>query len=145
MCNGNRHTEFKWQEKTERSKTVKRDGQLQPMVAMGVKAFPRTRREPQKRILLIPILLMIGGLLLNLAHPYFRFIGTVIALAGSLSVFLVGMVFADLWVSARRTKQIIKERQARMNDRDDAYSEEAVDGNEITGPDPFTESFDEEN
>ncbi|MFW9912388.1 MAG: hypothetical protein ACFFEU_07945 [Candidatus Thorarchaeota archaeon] len=117
---------------------------MQPMVVMGAKAFPRTQREPNKRILLIPILLMIGGLLLNLAHPYFRFIGTVIALAGSLSVFLVGMVFADLWVSARRTKQFMKERQARMNEQGDTFSEEGFDGGDITSPDPFTESFDEE-
>jgi hypothetical protein len=113
------------------------------MVAMEVKAFPRTKREPKKRILLIPIILMVGGLLLNLAHPYFRFIGTVIALTGSLTVFLVGMVFADLWVSARSTKQIMKEREARMNDQGDTSSEEGVDENDIVGPDPFSESFDE--
>jgi hypothetical protein len=115
------------------------------MVAMGAKVFPRTQREPEKRILLIPIFLIIGGLLLNLAHPYFRFIGTVIALAGSLTVFLVGMVFADLWVSARRTKQIMKERRARMDDQGDALSEEAVDEDDFIDPDPFTESFDERN
>ncbi|MFW9803240.1 MAG: hypothetical protein ACFFFC_11335 [Candidatus Thorarchaeota archaeon] len=118
---------------------------MQPMVAMGVKAFPRTQREPRKRILLIPIFLMIGGLLLNLAHPYFRFIGTVIALAGSLTVFLVGMVFADLWVSARRTRQLMKDRQARMNDQDATLPEEGVESEDISGPDPFTESFEETN
>jgi len=108
---------------------------IQLMVAMGVRAFPRTQREPKKRILLIPIFLMIGGLLLNMAHPYFRFIGTVIALAGSLSVFLVGMVFADLWVAHKRTKDIIKAREERglSSKRDEDLVE-----------DPFMEALDED-
>ncbi|MHA1962648.1 MAG: hypothetical protein ACW99U_20850 [Candidatus Thorarchaeota archaeon] len=113
------------------------------MVTMEVRAFPRTQREPRKRILLIPVILMVGGLLLNLAHPTLRFIGTIIALTGSLTVFLVGMVFADLWVSARRTKQIMKEREERMSDQGDTLTEEEVDENDIIGPDPFKESFDE--
>ncbi|MHA2209815.1 MAG: hypothetical protein ACXABV_11635 [Candidatus Thorarchaeota archaeon] len=110
---------------------------------MEARAFPRTHREPRKRILLIPIILMVGGLVLNLAHPSLRFIGTVIALTGSLTVFLVGMVFADLWVSARRTKQFMKEREARMNDQGDTLLEEGVDEDDIISPDPFKESFDE--
>ena len=113
------------------------------MVAMGVKPFPRTRREPDKRILLIPIVLMFGGLFLNFAHPSLRFIGTIIALTGSLTVFLVGMVFADLWVSARRTKRIMKERAAMMNDQGDTLSVEGIDEDDDIGPDPFEESFDE--
>ena len=113
------------------------------MVTMQARAFPRARREPQKRVLLIPVILVIGGLLLNLASPYFRFIGTVIALAGSLTVFLVGMVFADLWVSSRRTKRIMKERKARMNEQGDNLSDERFDEDDIAGPDPFNESFEE--
>ncbi|MFW9887252.1 MAG: hypothetical protein ACFFER_03670 [Candidatus Thorarchaeota archaeon] len=113
------------------------------MATMQARAFPRTRREPQKRVLLIPVILVIGGLLLNLAHPYFRFIGTVIALAGSLTVFLVGMVFADLWVSSRRTKQIMKEREAKINEESDALSEEGFDEDDNADPDPFKESFEE--
>jgi hypothetical protein len=113
------------------------------MVAMEVRAFPRTKREPRKRILLIPIILIVGGLLLILAHPYLRFIGTVIALTGSLTVFIVGMIFADLWASARRTKQIVKEREARKNEQGATLSKEGVDEDDIADADPFKESFDE--
>ena len=116
---------------------------MQSMIAMEVRAFPRTKREPRKRILLIPVILIAGGLLLILAHPYLRFIGTVIALTGSLTVFIVGMIFADLWASARRTKQIVKDRQARIKGQGDTSSKEGADENGIADPDPFKESFDE--
>ena len=46
-------------------------------------------------------------------HPDLRFIGSIIAMTGVLTIFLVGMVFADLWAASRRTKDIIKAREAR--------------------------------
>ena len=79
---------------------------------MSVRAFPRTRDSPQKRILLIPVLLIFGGLLM-MQVQYLAFIGSVVSLAGALSVFLVGMVYADLWAAHRRTRDIIKAREAR--------------------------------
>lgn len=79
---------------------------------MTVRAFPRTRKEPQKRILLIPVLLVFGGLFLTTIE-LLRFFGIVLSLAGVLTMFLVGMVFADLWAASRRTKDIIKARKAR--------------------------------
>ncbi|MHA1587644.1 MAG: hypothetical protein ACTSV9_02590, partial [Candidatus Thorarchaeota archaeon] len=79
---------------------------------MTVRAFPETRKEPRKRILLVPILLLIGGLLLTTIE-YLRFIGAVLALTGVLTMFLVGMVFADLLAASKRTKDLIKARKAR--------------------------------
>jgi hypothetical protein len=55
---------------------------------------------------------MFGGVLLMQVQPL-AFIGSVISLAGALSVFLVGMVYADLWAAHRRTRDIIKAREAR--------------------------------
>jgi F0F1-type ATP synthase assembly protein I len=95
-----------------------------------IRSFPRTRNEPRKRILLIPVVLLVAGTILSFIYP-FQFIGTILALTGVLTIFLVGMVFADLWASARRTKQIIKEREKRGL----ATSEEALE--EID--DPFEE------
>ena len=43
--------------------------------------------------------------------PGFQFIGTILSLTGVMTIFLVGMVFADLWTSHRRTKQMIKTRE----------------------------------
>ncbi|RDE13605.1 MAG: hypothetical protein C4K49_08470 [Candidatus Thorarchaeota archaeon] len=98
---------------------------------MSVRAFPETHREPRKRILLVPVVLILVGMLLVYMHPWFStgFIGAVISLAGVLSIFLVGMVFADLWAASRRTKDIIKARQARSS------SAKA----DATGQDPFEE------
>ncbi|MGY5876703.1 MAG: hypothetical protein RTU30_13225 [Candidatus Thorarchaeota archaeon] len=79
---------------------------------MSVRAFPRTGTSPQKRILLVPIILIFGGWALTIL-PGFGFLGIVLAMAGVLTIFLVGMVFADLWAAARRTKQIIKAREDR--------------------------------
>lgn len=79
---------------------------------MTVRAFPRTRKEPQKRVLLIPVLLVFGGLFLTTIEVL-RFFGIVLSLTGVLTMFLVGMVFADLWAASRRTKDIIKAREAR--------------------------------
>jgi membrane protein CcdC involved in cytochrome C biogenesis len=77
---------------------------------MTIRTLPRTRNEPKKRILLIPIILLFGGTIM-LFIPGFQFIGTILALTGVMSIFLVGMVFADLWTSHRRTKQDIKARE----------------------------------
>ncbi len=77
-----------------------------------IRSFPRTRREPQKRILLIPIVLLFGGTLL-LFIPGLQFFGSILSLTGALTVFLVGMVFADLWAAHRRTQQMIKDREER--------------------------------
>ncbi len=105
---------------------------------MSIRAFPETREEPRKRILLIPPALIIGGLFLAWLHPMLAFIGSVLALAGVLTVFLVGMVFADLWASSRRTKDIIKAREKRMMELDEEEDQEPdVD-------DPFLDALEEE-
>ncbi|MHA1960964.1 MAG: hypothetical protein ACW99U_12075 [Candidatus Thorarchaeota archaeon] len=101
---------------------------------MTVRAFPETRDEPRKRLLLIPVILMAGGLGLSSLHPSLQFIGAVVALAGALSVFLVGMVFADLWAASRRTKDIIKARE----ERGVADSERPIE------EDPFVDMLSEE-
>jgi hypothetical protein len=77
-----------------------------------IRSFPRTRQEPQKRILLIPVILLVSGTIF-LFIPGLQFIGSVLSLTGVLVVFLVGMVFADLWAAHRRTRQIIKDREER--------------------------------
>ena len=96
-----------------------------------IRSFPKTRHEPQKRILLIPVFLLIGGSIL-LIFPGLQFLGAILSLTGVLTIFLVGMVFADLWTSHRRTKQIIREREERG-----LQTEEDVDLEE----DPFEEAL----
>lgn len=93
-----------------------------------------TRSEPQKRILLVPIVLLIVGVVM-LSFPGWQFIGAVLSLTGVLTIFLVGMVFADLWVAHRRTKQIIKAREERGLE-----TEEDEDLDE----DPFEEAYGDE-
>jgi hypothetical protein len=90
-----------------------------------IRSFPRTRHEPQKRILLIPVFLLIGGSILLLI-PGLQFIGAILSLTGVLTIFLVGMVFADLWTSYRRTKQIIREREERglQSEEDEDFEED---------------------
>ncbi|TFF92619.1 hypothetical protein EU545_00430 [Candidatus Thorarchaeota archaeon] len=102
---------------------------------MSIRSFPRTRREPRKRILLIPVVLLGGGTILTFIPP-FQFIGAILALTGVLTVFLVGMVFADLWASHRRTRQIIEEREKRGLDTSEESLEEIDD--------PFEEILDED-
>lgn len=99
-----------------------------------IRSFPRTRNEPQKRILLIPVLLLVIGSIL-LMIPGLQFIGAILSLTGVLTIFLVGMVFADLWTSHRRTKQIIKDREERglSTEEDEALEE-----------DPFEEALGDE-
>ncbi|MHA2359121.1 MAG: hypothetical protein ACXAB5_02520 [Candidatus Thorarchaeota archaeon] len=77
-----------------------------------IRSFPKTRNEPQKRILLIPVILLVGGSIL-LMFPGWQLIGAILFLTGVLTIFLVGMFFADLWTSHRRTKQIIREREEK--------------------------------
>ncbi len=91
-----------------------------------IRSFPRTRREPRKRILLIPVILTFGGSVLSFIPP-FQFIGAILALTGVLTVFLVGMVFADLWASHRRTKQIIEDREKRGLETSEQALEEIED------------------
>ncbi|MFW9927143.1 MAG: hypothetical protein ACFFDM_10305 [Candidatus Thorarchaeota archaeon] len=99
-----------------------------------IRSFPRTRREPQKRILLIPVVLLFGGSALMFL-PGFQFIGAILSLTGVLTIFLVGMVFADLWAAHRRTKQIIREREEKgLETKDDEDFDE----------DPFEESLGDE-
>lgn len=102
---------------------------------MNVRSFPESREEPRKRILLIPVILIGLGFLLMNIHPALRFIGIILAFAGTLTIFLVGMVFVDLWAASRRTKDIIRAREERQKD----LSENDLD-------DPFVELIgDEEN
>ncbi len=102
---------------------------------MTIRSFPKTRNEPRKRILLIPVVLILGGYVLTLLHPVLGtgFIGILLALTGVLSVFLVGMVFADIWVSARRTRQMIERRQRELADDSDVSDEDI--------PDPFQDEM----
>lgn len=103
-------------------------------MTLPVRAFPRTRKEPQKRVLLIPVILVFGGLFLTTIQV-FRFIGIVLSLTGVFTIFLVGVVFADLWAASKRTKDIIKAREARGIEA----PEEPIDA------DPFVDTlFDEE-
>lgn len=111
---------------------------------MSIRPFPKTRESPKWRILAIPFILIGVGLIMNVVHPALRFLGTVIAFAGVLTVFLVGMVFADLWASARRTKDIIKAREARMTEEDKSDASDVDMEEDLVGPDPFEEAFDDE-
>jgi hypothetical protein len=102
---------------------------------MIVRAFPETRKEPRKRVLLVPILLVLGGLLLTTIE-ILRFIGIVLSLTGVLTMFLVGMVYADLLAASKRTKDLIKARKARNT----GAPEEPID------EDPFVDMLlDEDN
>ncbi len=83
---------------------------------MPVRSFPETRNPPRKRLLLIPVALIGLGAALVYLHPWLStgFIGAIVSLTGVLTVFLVGMVFADLWASSRRTRDIIRAREKRQ-------------------------------
>ena len=99
-----------------------------------IRSFPRSRSEPQKKILLIPVVLLVIGYAL-LFVPGLQFIGVVLSLTGVLTFFLVGVVFADLWAAHRRTRKIIRDREAR--------GEETTDEVDI-GEDPFEETLGDE-
>jgi hypothetical protein len=100
---------------------------------MTVRNFPEIRKSPKKRILLIPVLLIFGGLFLLYMHPIWStgFLGIIVSLTGALTVFLVGMIFADLWAASRRTRKIIEERKIQTP----SESELSYDN------DPFEESI----
>jgi len=66
------------------------------------------------------------------------FWGTIISFTGALVVFLVGMVYADLWAAHRRTQQMIKDRDERFSEEEETDTDES----EIT--DPFEETYDAE-
>ncbi|MBY8996196.1 MAG: hypothetical protein KGD60_00595 [Candidatus Thorarchaeota archaeon] len=99
-----------------------------------IRSFPRSRSEPQKRILLVPVFLLAIGSAMLLV-PGLQFIGVILSLTGVLTFFLVGMVFADLWAAHRRTKQLVRNREARgLETRDD----------EDLDKDPFEETLGDE-
>ncbi|MGD9396892.1 MAG: hypothetical protein PVJ05_10725 [Candidatus Thorarchaeota archaeon] len=105
-----------------------------------IRSFPRTRSEPRKRILLVPIFLLVIGYLMLTEWWIFgilplQFLGAILSLTGALTLFLVGMVFADLWASHKRTKDIITAREERglSSKRDEDLVE-----------DPFMEALDED-
>ncbi|NHJ13924.1 MAG: hypothetical protein EAX95_09605 [Candidatus Thorarchaeota archaeon] len=111
---------------------------------MSIRAFPRTKREPNRRVLLIPVVLLVAGLILNFI-PLLRFFGTILALTGVMSVFLVGMVYADLYASSRRSKDIIKAREARDAELEASDGESTkAEPEDFVVSDPFEESFGDE-
>jgi hypothetical protein len=65
-----------------------------------------------------------------------QFIGAILSLTGVMTVFLVGMVFADLWSSHRRTRDIIKAR--------DKQGLETPEDDFETLEDPFEETYEGE-
>ncbi|MFW9787264.1 MAG: hypothetical protein ACFFE2_02950 [Candidatus Thorarchaeota archaeon] len=105
-----------------------------------IRSFPRTRNEPRKRILLVPVVLIVLGYWMLTGWWIFgffplQFFGAILSLTGVLVVFLVGMVFADLWAAHRRTKDIIKAREER------GLETEVV---EEIDEDPFEEAYGDE-
>lgn len=66
------------------------------------------------------------------------FWGAIISLTGALVMFLVGIVYADLWAAHRRTQQMIKDRDERFAENDVPDVEEPVI------EDPFEETYDYE-
>ncbi len=105
------------------------------MSRRSVRSFPRTKNKPQKRWLLVPILLMIAGYLMTFVQ-LLKFWGAIISYTGALVVFLVGMVYADLWAAHRRTQQLIKDRDERFSEDEETNIEESVI------EDPFEETYD---
>jgi hypothetical protein len=88
----------------------------------------------------IPPILIFGGLGLMYLNEDLRFIGAIISLTGVLTIFLVGMVFADLWASARHTKDIIKAREERMKEAE----KKGVPSSESDESDPFLDTLEED-
>ncbi|MCK5264797.1 MAG: hypothetical protein KAR03_04250 [Candidatus Thorarchaeota archaeon] len=107
------------------------------MPSRSVRSFPRTKNKPQKRWLLVPILLMIIGYAMT-SVQILMFWGAIISLTGALVMFLVGIVYADLWAAHRRTQQMIKDRDERFAENDVPDVEEPVIEN------PFEETYDDE-
>ena len=107
------------------------------MPSMSIRSFPKTKNKPQKRWLLIPLLLMIIGYAMT-SVQILMFWGAIISLTGALVMFLVGTVYADLWAAHRRTQQMIKERKERFAE------DEVSDDEEPVIEDPFEETYDAE-
>jgi hypothetical protein len=64
-----------------------------------------------------------------------EFFGSILSLTGVLVIFLVGMVFADLWAAHRRTDATIKAREERgLETKGDSDLDE----------DPFEEAYGDE-
>jgi hypothetical protein len=80
---------------------------------------------------------MIGGWAMTFVY-ILQFLGTIIAMTGALTSFLVGAVYADLWASQRRTQQLIKERQREGLALPDEDSDKPMI------EDPFEETYDED-
>jgi hypothetical protein len=105
-----------------------------------IRSFPRTRDEPRKRILLIPIILIVLGYWMLTKWWIFgllplQFFGAILSLTGTLVIFLVGMVFADLWASHRRSRKYYESR--RVNGEEKEVEEEIME-------DPFEEAYGDE-
>jgi hypothetical protein len=64
-----------------------------------------------------------------------QFFGAIISLTGVLVIFLVGMVFADLWAAHRRTDATIKAREERGLE---------TKGDDNLDEDPFEEAYGDE-
>ncbi len=64
-----------------------------------------------------------------------QFLGSILSLTGVMTIFLVGMIFADLWSAHRRTRQMIKAREEKglPSEQEEALIE-----------DPFEETYDGE-
>ena len=107
------------------------------MPSRTVRSFPRTKTEPQKRWLLVPLALIVIGYLMTTV-VYLAFWGAIISLTGVLVLFLVGTVYADLWAAHRRTKQLIKDRDERLAE------EELPDIDQPDLDDPFEETYEAE-
>lgn len=80
---------------------------------------------------------MIIGYVMTFVH-ILMFWGAIISLTGALVIFLVGMVYADLWAAHRRTEQMIKERNERFAE------DEVSDVEEPDIEDPFEETYGDE-
>lgn len=70
----------------------------------------RPRDESNKYLILVPLSLLIIGIILTYMHPILStgFIGIVLSLAGVLTCFVFGMLFADLWSTSRRLSSFSK-------------------------------------
>jgi hypothetical protein len=78
-------------------------------------SYRRPSDESNKYLIIVPLVLLIIGIILTYLHPVLStgFIGIVLSLAGVLSCFVFGMLFADLWSTSRRASQLSKEREER--------------------------------
>jgi hypothetical protein len=80
---------------------------------------------------------MFGGWAMTFVY-ILQFLGTIIAMTGALTSFLVGAVYADLWASQRRTQKMIKEREK------EGLASQEEDSDRPIIEDPFEETYDED-